>query len=118
MAGANRDIRAAAAASAEAARRRAGARRGVAAIDEVLGAVEEHHLARLPRQVRLLREWRDHLEQRGGLTVPRHILTLENTARLHEALLDWQEELLDQLVPGRASLWGAEVEPAMPARVA
>jgi hypothetical protein len=80
------------------------ARRGIQAIDAVLDALEEYHLSRLPRNVPLLPTWRARLEKQGGLSLPEHILWLRNTVRLHEALMDWQDELLNQAVPGRAQL--------------
>jgi hypothetical protein len=44
------------------------------------------------------------LEQEGGLSIPSSILGLRNTTRLHGALLDWQDELLNVALPGRAQL--------------
>jgi hypothetical protein len=80
------------------------ARRGIDAIDVVLEAVEQHHLARRPRSVPPLPEWVATLEQQGGLPIPSYILGLRNTKRLHGALLDWQDELLNIALPGRAQL--------------
>lgn len=95
----------------DAARRRQ-ARRGIEAIDTVLEAVEQHHLAQRPRSVFPLPEWIAWLEQEGGLSIPARILRLKNTVRLHGALLDWQDELLSTAVPGRARLVRAEEEDA------
>jgi hypothetical protein len=94
---------------ATAARRRQ-ARRGIEAIDTVLEAVEQHHLAERPRRVPPLPEWIAWLEQEGGLSIPAHILGLRNTVRLHGALLDWQDELLSAALPGRAQLVRSEEE--------
>jgi hypothetical protein len=84
--------------------RRGEARRGIDAIDVVLEAVEQHHLARRLRSVPPLPEWVATLEQQGGLSIPSYILGLRNTKRLHGALLDWQDELLNIALPGRAQL--------------
>jgi hypothetical protein len=86
------------------------ARRGIAAVDRVLEAVEQHHLARCPRGVPPVPQWIAWLEQEGGLSVPAHILELRNTVRLHGALMDWQDELLSRASPGRAQLARAEEE--------
>ncbi|MCU1287487.1 MAG: hypothetical protein JWO13_3837 [Acidobacteriales bacterium] len=88
--------------------RRRQARRGIRAIDTVLEAVEQHHLAQRPHRVPPLPEWIAWLEQEGGLSIPAHILGLKNTVQLHGALLDWQDELLSTALPGRAQLLGAE----------
>jgi hypothetical protein len=48
------------------------------------------------------------LEREGGLSVPAHILELRNTVRLHGALMDWQDELLDTALPGRQQLAHAD----------
>lgn len=39
--------------------------------------------------------WRSRLEEEGGLSIPQPILDLRHTVRLHQALMDWQQELLD-----------------------
>jgi hypothetical protein len=80
------------------------ARRGIEAVDMVLEAVEQHHLARRPRAVPPLAEWIAWLEREGGLSVPARILEMRNTVRLHGALMDWQDELLDTALPGRQQL--------------
>ena len=107
---ANLAIREAAAAFDRARVRRREARRGVEAIDAVLQAVEEYHLDRLPRNVLLLPQWRARLEEEGGLSIPPHIDQIRHTVRLHEALMDWQDELLDRAVLGRADLARADQE--------
>jgi len=86
-----------------AAARRRQARRAIEAIDLVLGAVEEHHLAGRPRRVAPLPEWIARLAE-GGLPIPASILGLRNTVQLHAALMDWQEVLLDTAVPARTHL--------------
>jgi hypothetical protein len=108
LAAANLEIRHAAADFAHARARRRQARRGIEAIDAVLGAVEEYHLARLPRNVAMFPEWRVRLEGEGGLSIPPRILDLRNTRRLHDALMDWQEEFFNEVVPGRATLGQAD----------
>ena len=80
------------------------ARRRVGAIDEMLDVLELMHLNRdrvIDRMVRLrLRR----LEEEVGLPLPRQVGRARNTVRLHAALLDWQDEVLDQLVPARRAL--------------
>ncbi|MDB5067490.1 MAG: hypothetical protein JWM18_3924 [Chloroflexi bacterium] len=110
LAVANRVIREAAVSFDVAAVVRRHARRGIEAVDRVLEAVEQHHLAGHPRRVPPLPEWIVRLEQEGGLSVPAHILELTNTVRLHGALMDWQRELLDAALPGRAQLARADDE--------
>jgi hypothetical protein len=82
---------------------RSRARQGIRAIDSVLDAVEQHHLARRPRRVAPRADWIACLEEDGGLTVPAKILLLRDTVQLHGALMDWQDELLNAAHPERAS---------------
>jgi hypothetical protein len=84
------------------------ARRGIRAIDKVLEAVEQHHLARLPRRMAPRPEWIRILEEEGGLSVPRDLLEVKTTVHLHGALLEWQDALLDIALPGRAQLVRAD----------
>ncbi|HEV7678029.1 MAG TPA: hypothetical protein VGQ42_05640 [Candidatus Dormibacteraeota bacterium] len=81
-------------------RRRREARVAVSAVDELLGILEQRHLDGEARGVAFQPAWRRLLE-RGGQPVPAPILTTTSTIVLHERLLDWQEQLLDQLAPGR-----------------
>lgn len=67
---------------------------GIEAIDDVLDALEEYHLARRPRNIPLLPAWRARLEEEGGLSIPEDILTAQHTVELHDALVLWQRELL------------------------
>jgi hypothetical protein len=110
LAVANRAIREAAGDFDVAVALRRQSRRRIEAVDMVLEAVEQHHLAGRPRRVPPLPEWIAWLEQEGGLPVPAHILELRNTVRLHGALMDWQQELLDAASPGRAQLGRADEE--------
>jgi hypothetical protein len=103
-------VRFAVAGLAVTAARRRQARRGIEAVDMVLEAVEQHHLARRPRFVPPLPEWIACLEERGGLSVPAHILAMRDTVRLHGALMDWEDELLNAVLPGREQLLRAEEE--------
>jgi hypothetical protein len=113
LASTNREIRAAAALSVRAQLRDLEARRGIEAIDEVLGAIEEYHLSRRPRQVGLLPAWRFQLEVEGGLALPPHILGLRHTARIHGALLDFQGVLLDEVMPERVAITEADEQREM-----
>lgn len=92
---ANLEIRAALEEFRQARSRRRRSRRGIEAIDAVLGEVEEYHLSRRWRSVAMFPQWRSRLEDEGGLSIPQSILDLRHTVRLHEALMDWQQELLD-----------------------
>jgi hypothetical protein len=109
--------RAAAAATASAHVR---ARRRVAAIDELLDVLELKHLSRDRAIDRMIRCRLRRLEQEVGLPLPRKAMRARNTVRLHAALLDWQDEVLDEVVPSRRALlesderegMGADRQPA------
>jgi hypothetical protein len=90
--------------------RRRRSRRGIEAIDDVLEALEKYHLARRPRDVPMLPAWRARLEDEGGLSIPEDVLNVHHTVHLHVALMTWQEELLNDAVPGRAELAQADEE--------
>jgi hypothetical protein len=107
---ANRTIRETISSFEDAVARRRQARRGIEAVDKVLEAVEQHHLAMRPRLVLPLTEWIACLEEEGGLSIPGRILELRNTVLLHAALMDWQDELLDAALPGRAQFTRADEE--------
>jgi hypothetical protein len=81
---------------------RARTRRRVAAIDEMLEELERMHLDRNRVISRMIRLRVRRLEQVVGLPLPRRVVRARNTVRLHAALLDWQEEVLDVVVPVRA----------------
>ena len=85
-------------------RRRLGgsrARQRVAAIDALINQLEERHLTGDRTFDRVLRQRLTRLEEEVGLPLPRKAMRARNTVRLHAALLDWQETLLDALVPER-----------------
>jgi hypothetical protein len=84
-------------------RRAAGSqvRRRVAAIDRLINDLEERHLTGERTFDRVLRQRLYRLEDEVGLPLPRKAVRARNTVRLHAALLDWQETLLDELVPER-----------------
>ncbi len=48
-----------------------------------------------------LRRHLHRLEDQVGLPLPHEAVRARNTARLHAALLDWQESLFDALLPKR-----------------
>jgi hypothetical protein len=94
-------------------------RQRLAAIDDMLATLEARHLAGERTFDRLTRARLSRLEKVVGLPLPRKALRARNTVRLHAALLDWQEDLLDEIVPERQLYsdvydqdWNA-VEPAM-----
>lgn len=76
-------------------------RRRVAAIDALIGLLEERHLTGERTFDRVMRQRLYRLEAEVGLPLPRKAVRARNTVRLHAALLDWQETLLDTLVPER-----------------
>lgn len=77
------------------------ARQRLAAIDDMLATLEARHLAGERTFDRLTRARLRRLEKVVGLSLPRKALRARNTVRLHAALLDWQEDLLDDIVPER-----------------
>ena len=76
-------------------------RRRVEAIDALIAILEERHLTGERTFDRVLRQRLYHLEHEVGLPVPRKAIRARNTVRLHAALLDWQETLLDEMIPER-----------------
>ncbi|HET9051723.1 MAG TPA: hypothetical protein VFO60_08465 [Candidatus Dormibacteraeota bacterium] len=104
IADAAREVRA----TSSAARRRlvlhARARRRVAAIDEMLDVLELMHLQRNRVIDRVVRCRLRRLETEVGLLLPRAVVRARTTVRLHAALLDWQDVVLDEVVPGRRDL--------------
>jgi hypothetical protein len=84
-------------------RRLAGSRtrQRVKAIDALVTILEERHLRGERTFDRVLRQRLYHLEREVGLPLPRKAIRARNTVRLHAALLDWQETLLDEMVPER-----------------
>lgn len=76
-------------------------RQRLSAIDEMLDTLESRHLAGDRTFDRLTRVRLNRLEAVVGLPLPRKAIRARNTVRLHAALLDWQETLLDEIVPER-----------------
>ena len=76
-------------------------RQRVEAIDALIAILEERHLTGERTFDRVLRQRLYHLEHEVGLPVPRKATRARNTVRLHAALLDWQETLLDEMIPER-----------------
>lgn len=101
---ASRDHWAARSRQLEAQRRRERAFERLHAIDAVLEQLEQRHLQDNREYDRLTRARIRSLEGRVGLPLPRKAVRARNTVRLHAALLDWQEFVLDDLVPERAEL--------------
>ena len=77
-------------------------RQRVTAIDSLINVLEERHLTGERNFDRNLRQRLHRLEQEVGMPLPRKAVRARNTVRLHAALLDWQETLLDSLVPERS----------------
>ena len=98
-----RDIHAARRATDVARRTRRLERAGVAAVDALLGVIEEGHLARANRRSGMRPEWQAPLEK-AGLNVSDEVRSARNTAELHERLLIWQDELLNRRDPTRCAL--------------
>lgn len=76
-------------------------RRRIAAIDAFITLLEERHLNRESTFDPVLRRRLLHLEREVGLPAPRAAVMARNTKKLHAALLDWQEALLDAVKPER-----------------
>lgn len=72
-------------------------------LERVLETVEMHNLQR-DRQVPPTM-WRELAELEGLLPVPAPpaLWQARNTARLHDALLDWEADLLDEIAPHRGA---------------
>lgn len=85
-------------------RRRRRAFERLHAIDDVLEELEQRHLQGNREYDRQVRARIRGLEFQVGLPLPRKVARARNTVRLHAALLDWQELVLDDLVPERAVL--------------
>jgi hypothetical protein len=72
-------------------------RRVLHAVDGFLDTVEESNLAGHGRRPDpLMRHRLRRFEARLGLSLPEAVLQARDGHRLHEALLDWQDDLLDQ----------------------
>jgi hypothetical protein len=76
-------------------------RRRISAIDSLINLLEERHLTGERSFDRNLRQQLYGLEHEVGVPLPRKAVRARNTVRLHAALLDWQETLLDALRPER-----------------
>ncbi len=76
-------------------------RRRIRAIDSLIEQLEERHLTGERSFDRVLRQRLYSLEDEVGIPLPRKAIRARNTVRLHAALLDWQETLLDSMVPER-----------------
>ncbi len=77
------------------------ARVRVAAIDAMLEILELRHLAGERTFDKLTRARLRRLERVVGMPLPRKAVRARNTVRLHAALLDWQEQVLNQVAPER-----------------
>lgn len=74
------------------------------AIDELLAELEDKNLLGDRNKERSLSQRLRVLESEVGLPLPRKVVRARNTARLHSALLDWQEQVLDAVVAVRATI--------------
>ena len=107
---ASRDYWAARGRQLDAQRRRERAFERLHAIDDVLEELEQRHLQGNREYDRQIRNRIRGVEVQVGLPLPRKVARARNTVRLHAALLDWQEVVLDDLVPERAQLPDLEDE--------
>lgn len=76
-------------------------RQRIAAVDALISQLEERHLTGERTFDRVLRQRLYRLEEEVGMPLPRKAVRARNTVRLHAALLDWQETLLDAFLPER-----------------
>src|ERR1700704_5112337 len=71
-------------------------RRAVAAVDELVSALEEINLSgRGRKETALMPGWLRRLEVDAGRPLPSSVSAARTPVKLHAALLDWQEKLLD-----------------------
>jgi hypothetical protein len=89
-----------------------GERRLIAVVDDVLEVVETVNLGAGPgrRQEDLVAEWRDWLGSVSDGPLPLRVRDAENALQMHDALLDWQDVLLDRLVPDRGDAQRTDAE--------
>jgi hypothetical protein len=101
--GAITDMDAAKARAADAKARRRLRIEHIQRLERVLDSVELHNLQR-DRQVPPAM-WQQLAELEGMLPVPAppSLWQARNTARLHDALLDWEADLLDEVAPHRTA---------------
>jgi len=101
--GAITDMDAAKALAADAKARRRLRIEHIQRLERVLDTVELHNLQR-DRQVPAAM-WQQLQELEGVLPVPAPaaLWQARNTARLHDALLDWEADLLDEVAPHRVA---------------
>ncbi len=101
--GAITDMDAAKARAADAKARRRLRIEHIQRLERVLDRVELHNLQR-DRQVPAAM-WQQLQELEGVLPVPApaSLWQARNTARLHDALLDWEADLLDEVAPHRVA---------------
>ncbi|GAC1339003.1 MAG: hypothetical protein NVSMB29_05650 [Candidatus Dormibacteria bacterium] len=107
---ASRDYWAARGHELDARRRRQRALERLHGIDAVLEELEQRHLQGNREYDRSVRARIRGLEELVALPLPRKVTRARNTVRLHAALLDWQEIVLDDLFPERAELPDLEDE--------
>ncbi|HEV7464838.1 MAG TPA: hypothetical protein VGP96_00965 [Candidatus Dormibacteraeota bacterium] len=73
-------------------------------MDDLVDALENLNLSGRGRQATaLMPGWLRRLELEACRPLPARVSQARVPVTLHEALLDWQEELLDEAVQGRAS---------------
>jgi hypothetical protein len=92
-----------------------GERRAVHVVDCILDVVEEINLSEMasPEQETVIGEWLLWLDHAIDVPVPVPVRSAGNATALHDALLDWQDELLDDVTPSRAAHQAADRELAM-----
>lgn len=84
--------------------RRLRARRRLETVDALLEVLERMNLERNRVVDRVLRARVRRVEREVGLPLPRRVVRARTPVRLHGALLDWQDTILDQVSPVRRSL--------------
>lgn len=70
-----------------------------ALVEDLIAALEARNLAGNRYVDRMMRGWVRRVGTAVGVPVPRNVLRASNTARLHGALLDWMEGVIDDCVP-------------------
>ena len=78
-------------------------------IDHLLEVLEARNLDGMRDIDEAIRAELDRLPRKVGVPLPCSVKLARNTRRLHAALLDWQQEVLDTLLPARAEYADVDV---------
>lgn len=99
IAAASREIWSQGEASLRRSRDEARLRQRRALLEDLIAVLEARNLDGNRCIDRMVRGWVRRVGEEFGVPVPRNVLRARNTARLHGALLDWMEGVVDNCVP-------------------